>query len=74
MLWANGVQVIIGGEGRWGDIEDYSLVLSAYGVRGEANGVVGVLGPIRMPYDRAIPAVRFVARLMSNLVENMYGY
>ncbi|MDI7277217.1 MAG: heat-inducible transcriptional repressor HrcA [Anaerolineae bacterium] len=74
VLWANGVQVIIGGEGRWDDIEDYSLVLSAYGVRGEANGVVGVLGPIRMSYDRAIPAVRFVARLMSNLVENMYGY
>ncbi|MCL6429807.1 MAG: heat-inducible transcriptional repressor HrcA [Anaerolineae bacterium] len=74
VLWANGVQVIIGGEGRWDDIEDYSLVLSPYGVRGEANGVVGVLGPTRMPYDRAIPAVRFVARLMSSLVEHMYGY
>nr|HPL29839.1 heat-inducible transcriptional repressor HrcA [Anaerolineae bacterium] len=44
-LWANGVQVIIGGEGRWEDFGDYSLVLSPYGVRGEANGVVGVLGP-----------------------------
>ncbi len=73
-LWANGVQVIIGGEGRWEDFGDYSLVLSPYGVRGEANGVVGVLGPIRMPYDRAISSVRFVARLMSNLVEHMYGY
>lgn len=74
VLWANGVQVIIGGEGRWGEMEDYSLVLSPYGVRGEANGVVGVLGPTRMPYDRAISAVRYVARLMSNLVEHMYGY
>ncbi len=74
VLWANGVQVIIGGEGRWGDMEDYSLVLSPYGVRGEANGVVGVLGPTRMPYGRAISAVRFVARLLSNLVEQMHGY
>jgi heat-inducible transcriptional repressor len=74
VLWANGVQVIIGGEGRWGDIEDYSLVLAPYGVRGEANGVVGVLGPTRMPYERAISAVRYVARLLSNLVEHMYGY
>jgi heat-inducible transcriptional repressor len=73
-LWANGVQVIIGGEGRWDEFGDYSLVLSRYGVRGEANGVVGVLGPTRMPYDRAIPSVRFVARLMSSLVEHMYGY
>lgn len=74
VLWANGVQVIIGGEGRWDNLGAYSLVLSPYGVRGEANGVVGVLGPTRMPYDRAISAVRYVARLMSNLVENMYGY
>lgn len=74
VLWANGVQVIIGGEGRWDDFGDYSLVLSPYGVRGEANGVVGVLGPTRMPYDRAISSVRYVARLMSNLVEHMYGY
>ncbi len=74
VLWANGVQVIIGGEGRWDGFGDYSLVLSPYGVRGEANGVVGVLGPTRMPYDRAISAVRYVARLLSNLVEQMYGY
>jgi heat-inducible transcriptional repressor len=72
-LWANGVQVIIGGEGRWDDFEDYSLVLSPYGLRGEANGVVGVLGPTRMPYARAISAVRYVSRLLSNLVERMYG-
>lgn len=74
VLWANGVQVIIGGEGRWDDFEDYSLVLSRYGLRGEANGVVGVLGPIRMPYGRAISAVRFVSRLLSSLVETMYGH
>ena len=74
VLGANGVQVIIGGEGRWEDMEDYSLVLSRYGLQGEANGVLGVLGPMRMAYGRAISAVRYVARLMSDLVEEMYGY
>ncbi len=73
-LAANGVQVIIGGEGRWDSFEAYSLILSRYGLRGEADGVLGVLGPTRMPYDRTIPAVRYVARLMSSLVERMYGY
>ena len=73
-LFANGVQVIIAGEGRWDDFENYSLVLSPYGIRGEANGVVGVLGPVRMPYARAISAVRYVSRLLSNMVERMYGY
>jgi heat-inducible transcriptional repressor len=74
VLWANGVQVIIGGEGRWDDMGQYSLVLSPYGVPGEADGVVGVLGPTRMPYDRSISAVRYVAHLLSNLVEQLYGY
>lgn len=73
-LFANGVQVIIGGEGRWGAMQDYTLILSPYGLGGEADGVVGVLGPTRMRYDRAISAVRFVARLLSDLVERMYGY
>ena len=74
VLWANGVQVIIGGEGKWNDMGNYSIVMSPYGVRGEAKGVVGVLGPTRMPYDRAISSVRFVAHLMSSLVQQLYGY
>jgi len=70
---ANGVQVIIGGEGRWDEIRDCTLILSGYGLPGEAKGVLGVLGPMRMPYRRAIPAVRYVAALMSDLVYRLYG-
>ena len=70
---ANGVQVIIGSEGKWDGIRDCSLVLSGYGLPGEADGVVGVLGPMRMPYARAISAVRYVAGLMSDLLHSLYG-
>ena len=69
----NGVQVIIGGEGRWDEIRDCSMVLSGYGMPGEAKGVLGVLGPMRMAYGRAIPAVRYVAQLMSDLILRLYG-
>lgn len=69
----NGIQVIIGGEGKWDEIRDCSLVLSGYGLPGEAKGVVGVLGPMRMPYARAVPAVRYVASLMSDLLHRLYG-
>ena len=54
ILSASGVQVIIGGEGRWGEMEDLSLVLSRYGIDDEASGVLGVLGPTRMRYGRSI--------------------
>ncbi|MGA9351940.1 MAG: heat-inducible transcriptional repressor HrcA [Anaerolineae bacterium] len=69
-----GVQVIIGGEGPWEELSDCSLVLSRYGVSSHATGDLGVLGPRRMPYGRAISAVRYVSNLMSELIHELYGY
>jgi len=31
------------------------------------------MGPTRMPYERAIPTVRFVSKVMSELVSELYG-
>jgi len=66
------VQVLIGGEGRWRELSSCSMVLARYGVEGFATGALGVLGPIRMPYGRAISAVKYVADLMSDLVSDLY--
>src|SRR3990170_367262 len=63
-----GIQVVIGGEGAWDELKDYSMVLARYGAPGYATGALGVLGPTRMPYGRTISAVRYVAGLMSDLV------
>jgi heat-inducible transcriptional repressor len=71
-LEIGGVQVLIGGEGRWHDFAELSLVLSRYGVAGGASGLLGVVGPIRMSYDHTIGAVRYVSRLMSDLVSDWY--
>ncbi len=54
-------------------MRDCSLVISPYGVTGEAVGALGVLGPMRMPYNRAISAVRYVSALMSDLFRELYG-
>ncbi len=69
-----GVQVVIGGEGRWRELRDCSLVLGRYGVADQAIGTLGVLGPTRMPYGRAISAVRYVSDLMSDLVSDLYSH
>jgi heat-inducible transcriptional repressor len=69
-----GVQVVIGGEGRWRELRDCSLVLGRYGVPDQAIGTLGVLGPTRMPYGRAISAVRYVSDLMSDLVSDLYSH
>ena len=67
------VQIVIGGEGQRTELSDFSLVLSRYGVNGYATGALGVLGPLRMPYGRAVSAVRFVSQLLSNLIAQLYG-
>lgn len=72
-LQRNGVQVIIGGESQREEMRDYSLILSRYGLAGRQEGVLGVLGPTRMPYPRSISAVRFIARTLSELLEELHG-
>jgi heat-inducible transcriptional repressor len=59
-----GVQVIIGAENRLEQMREASLVLTRYGSDDDAWGVLGVLGPTRLPYWRAVPMVRFMAELM----------
>lgn len=67
------IQVIISGEGRYSELQEISLVISRYGVVDRATGVLGVVGPLRMSYGRTISAVRFVATIMSDMVQDIYG-
>jgi heat-inducible transcriptional repressor len=63
-----GVQVLIGGEGKWEELKQCSVVLARYGIPGLVTGTLGVFGPMRMPYARTIPTVRYMADLLSELV------
>ena len=65
-----GLQVLIGAEGGWEELRQCSIVLARYGVPGFATGALGVLGPMRMSYARTIPTVRYVAGLLSGLVND----
>ncbi|MGD0708207.1 MAG: heat-inducible transcriptional repressor HrcA [Anaerolineaceae bacterium] len=63
-----GVQVLIGGESPLDELRQFSVVLARYGTPGLATGMLGVLGPMRMPYGRSISVVRFVSSLLSDLI------
>jgi heat-inducible transcriptional repressor len=67
------VRVVIAGDGRVPELRQISLVLGRYGVGDQATGLLGIVGPMRMAYDRSVGAVRFVAGLMSEIVEETYG-
>ena len=67
-----GVQVVIGGDGRWEELKDCTMILSRYGVTESFSGTLAVVGPTRMPYDRNVAAVRYVADLMSGFVYDYF--
>jgi heat-inducible transcriptional repressor len=65
-----GVTVIIGHENVNDAMHEVSLVFAPYGTTDSALGLLGVLGPTRMPYPRAIPTVRYLSTLMNELITN----
>jgi len=72
-LASHRVQVIIGKENKEEVIHNYSVVICRYGLPEEAVGTIGVVGPTRMPYGRAISAVDYIASVLSELVDELYG-
>jgi len=61
---AQGVQIFIGGESGYGILDDCTIVTAPYTVDDQIVGVLGVIGPTRMAYERVIPIVDVTARLV----------
>ncbi len=62
---AEGVQIFIGEESGFEALRGCSVVTAPYTVEGQVLGVLGVIGPTRMAYDRVIPVVDVTARLLA---------
>jgi heat-inducible transcriptional repressor len=63
-----GLSVTIGAENTESRLTDFTLVTSSYQV-GDLKGVIGVMGPTRMPYDKIIGLVEHTSRLVEGLLE-----
>jgi len=62
------IKVIIGEENPEPALQDLSLIVSQYGIPDKASGIVGVIGPKRMDYARAISSLNCFSALLSNSV------
>jgi heat-inducible transcriptional repressor len=67
-----GVYVSIGHEQPVEALWECSAVLGTYGKPGEIQGVVGVIGPTRLPYWRAVPTVGYITGLLDRLLEGTF--
>ncbi|MEP4149474.1 MAG: heat-inducible transcriptional repressor HrcA [Halioglobus sp.] len=63
---ADGVQVFIGEEAGYDVFGDYSVITAPYSDGAQTLGVLGVIGPTRMAYERVIPIVDLTARMLSS--------
>jgi heat-inducible transcriptional repressor len=61
---ADGVQIFIGEESGYKMLDGCSLVTAPYTSDGRVVGVLGVIGPTRMDYERVIPIVDATARVL----------
>jgi len=69
-LHAQGVKIFIGSEAGCGVLEDCSVVTAPYSIEDKVLGVLGVIGPTRMAYDRVIPVVDMTAKLLASALNS----
>jgi len=65
-LRADGVQIFIGQESGYSILDDISVVSARYVIDSQVVGVLGVIGPTRMAYERVIPIVDLTAKLLGS--------
>jgi heat-inducible transcriptional repressor len=68
-----GVQIFIGEESGYRILDECSVVTAPYRVNEEIVGVLGVIGPTRMAYERVIPIVDITARLMGAALNSTHS-
>lgn len=67
---ARGVQIFIGEESGYEVLDRCSVVTSPYEADGEILGVLGVIGPTRMDYERVIPIVDVTAKVLGSALNS----
>jgi heat-inducible transcriptional repressor len=65
-LRAQGIQIFIGQESGYQILDDVSLVAAPYLIDNQVVGVLGIIGPTRMAYERVIPIVDVTAKLLGS--------
>ncbi len=68
-LSEDGLQILIGSESDFTQVNNFSIVARRYGSNSAPLGMVGILGPMRMEYARMAPLVDYLGRALSRKIE-----
>ncbi len=67
---AEGVRIYIGGESQVIPYQELSVVTAPYEIDGKVVGTLGVIGPMRMPYEKMIQIVDITSKLVSTALSH----
>ncbi len=71
-LDGQGIQLFIGEESGYKVFDDCSIVTSTYETDGEVLGVLGIIGPTRMSYEKVIPVVDATAKMLGSALKSLH--
>ncbi len=66
------LRIFIGSENVTDDLQPYGVIIARYGATNEVTGLMGIIGPTRMPYDRSISTVRYVSAILSDTLRYVH--
>lgn len=70
-LEKEGITIYIGKENKYKDIQNCSIVTSAYRFKNELIGRLGIIGPTRMKYSHLIPAINYISETVTRTLNEL---
>jgi heat-inducible transcriptional repressor len=67
---ASDINIHIGAESNYIDIENCCIVTSRYKVKNRALGTIGILGPTRIPYARSISVIKYISDVLTQALDS----
>lgn len=68
-----GINVVIGEENEYEELKEYSIVTATYRVGDRVLGTMGIIGPTRMEYSRAVSVMDYMGKSLSSYLTRLFG-
>ncbi len=68
----NPLDVFIGKENMYRQLENSSMIISRYSIKGHDGGVIGIIGPTRLNYAKLIPSIEYLTDLVSKMLTDTF--
>lgn len=66
------IEIRIGSENRYKELENSSMIISKYRIGENATGAIGIIGPTRMNYQKLIPSIKYLSEIISKVLSDVY--